>query len=84
MGYQAANTLGEDLDHGYGMTIHCACGHCKELHRPDMEALIALKGRDARPHTDWFKCLKCERSAAKMHMRLLMYDPGEEKGDPLP
>lgn len=82
MGYQAANTLSEELKNGYGMTIFCACGRCKQLRRADMEALIAVKGRNARAHTDWFKCSDCGRKSEQMHRRLLIYDPGEEKGPP--
>ena len=84
MGYQHANPLAEELGHGYGLTVFCECGRCTELRRADMEALIKRKGPDAKAHTNWFKCSDCGRKAEQMHRRLLMYDPGEEKGDPLP
>lgn len=84
MPHEMVRTLGDILDSGNGITVHCQCGHCKEFDRAGMEALIAKRGREAKPHTDWFpECSACGEPANMIHLRLLMYDPGEEKGPPI-
>ena len=85
LGNAVGNSLSSLLDIGYGLTVHCRnCTRARMLQRKDMEELIARRGPDAEPAVNWFRCSGCGKRPNELHLRLLMYDPGELKGPPLP